>query len=133
MSKSGRPKNSLVIEHMEGINREAIKRYPDIVTEFVRRKSGVFAPYKGNALYYVGLAKNLKSRLGERDSRRGLSRRRSAKNCVDTNPGLWIYSFHRGRGIIMRTATIEISGMDESGAKAALEKLRKQARVPDFK
>ena len=64
MSKSGRPKNSLVIEHMEGINREAIKRYPDIVTEFVRRKSGVYALYKGNTLYYVGLAKNLKSRLG---------------------------------------------------------------------
>ena len=64
MTKASRPKNSLVIEHMEGISREAIKRYPDIITEFVRRKSGVYALYNGNALYYVGLAKNLKSRLG---------------------------------------------------------------------
>ena len=35
--------------------------------------------------------------------------------------------------IISRPETIKIGGMDESGAKAALEKLRKQARVPDFK
>jgi len=35
--------------------------------------------------------------------------------------------------IISQPKTIEIGGMDESGAKAALEKLRKQARVPDFK
>jgi hypothetical protein len=35
--------------------------------------------------------------------------------------------------IISQPETIEIGGMDESGAKAALEKLRKQARVPDFK
>jgi hypothetical protein len=61
--KPRRMGNSLVIEHMEGINRELIKRYSDIVTEFVRRKSGVYALYKGETLYYVGLAKNLKSRL----------------------------------------------------------------------
>jgi len=35
--------------------------------------------------------------------------------------------------IISRPETIKIGGMDESGTKAALEKLRKQARVPDFK
>ncbi len=64
MNKASSAKNSLVIEHMEGINRDAIKRYSDIITEFVRRKSGVYALYSGNTLYYVGLAKNLKSRLG---------------------------------------------------------------------
>jgi hypothetical protein len=35
--------------------------------------------------------------------------------------------------IISQPDTIKIGGMDESEAKAALEKLRKQARVPDFK
>jgi hypothetical protein len=35
--------------------------------------------------------------------------------------------------IISPPETIEIGGMDESGAKAALEKSRKKARVPDFK
>lgn len=63
MNNSGRGKNSLVIEHLEGISRAAIKRYPDIITEFVQRKNGVYALYKGETLYYVGLAKNLRSRL----------------------------------------------------------------------
>ena len=63
MARVGRKRRALVIEHLEGISRAAIKRYPDIITEFVRRKSGVYALYKGNTLYYVGLAKNLRSRL----------------------------------------------------------------------
>ncbi len=63
MNKRSREKKSLVIEHLEGISRAAIKRYPEIITEFARRKSGVYALYKGDALYYVGLAKNLRSRL----------------------------------------------------------------------
>lgn len=53
----------LVIEHLEGISRAAISRFPGLVTEFARGKSGVYALYKGNTLYYVGLAKNLRSRL----------------------------------------------------------------------
>jgi hypothetical protein len=63
MNKTSRVRNSLVLEHLEGISRAAIRRYPDIITEFVRRKSGVYALYKGESLYYVGLAKNLRSRL----------------------------------------------------------------------
>jgi hypothetical protein len=35
--------------------------------------------------------------------------------------------------IISQPKTIKIGGMDESRTKAALEKLRKRARVPDFK
>lgn len=35
--------------------------------------------------------------------------------------------------IISQPDTIKIGGMDESRTKTALEKLRKQARVPDFK
>jgi len=63
MKKIGHIKKILVVEHLEGISRAAIKRYPDIITEFARRKSGVYALYKDNLLYYVGLAKNLRSRL----------------------------------------------------------------------
>lgn len=53
----------LVVEHLEGISRAATSRFPGLVTEFARGKSGVYALYKGNSLYYVGLAKNLRSRL----------------------------------------------------------------------
>jgi hypothetical protein len=63
LKASGQSKAGLVIEHLEGIARTAINRYPDIVTEFARGKSGVYALYKGKDLYYVGLAKNLRSRL----------------------------------------------------------------------
>jgi hypothetical protein len=61
--KTRHPKAQLVVEHIEGISRAAIKRYPEILTEFVRARSGVYALYKGDMLYYVGLAKNLRSRL----------------------------------------------------------------------
>jgi hypothetical protein len=63
MRKSSRSKTGLVIEHLEGISRSAMNRYPDIITEFARGRSGVYALYKGKDLYYVGLAKNLRSRL----------------------------------------------------------------------
>ena len=60
MKKVRRAKAGLVIEHLEGISRTAIKRYPELITEFVRGRSGVYALYKSNVLYYVGLAKNLR-------------------------------------------------------------------------
>jgi hypothetical protein len=63
MKTRGRARTPLVVEHLEGISRTAIKRYPEIITEFARGQSGVYALYKGDTLYYVGLAKNLRSRL----------------------------------------------------------------------
>jgi hypothetical protein len=63
MRKQRHKKAPLVIEHLENIARTAIKRYPEIVTEFARGKSGVYALYSGDSLYYVGLARNLRSRL----------------------------------------------------------------------
>jgi hypothetical protein len=61
--KKQRKRTPLVVEHLEGISRAAISRFPELVTEFARGKSGVYALYKGESLYYVGLAKNLRSRL----------------------------------------------------------------------
>jgi hypothetical protein len=63
MKEARRARTGLVVEHVEGISRTAIKLYPEIITEFARGRSGVYALYKGNDLYYVGLAKNLRSRL----------------------------------------------------------------------
>jgi hypothetical protein len=61
--KKKQKRTPLVVEHLEGISRAAISRFPELVTEFARGKSGVYALYKGESLYYVGLAKNLRSRL----------------------------------------------------------------------
>ena len=49
----------LVVEHLERISRTAIQRFPDIITEYVRGRSGVYALYKDTTLYYVGLAELL--------------------------------------------------------------------------
>jgi hypothetical protein len=53
----------LVCQHLENISREALKKYQNIVQRYVRRRQGVYALYRRNKLYYVGLASNLRSRL----------------------------------------------------------------------
>jgi len=53
----------LVCQHLENISRKAIEEYSDIIREFVRRRHGIYALYRKNHLYYVGLATNLRSRL----------------------------------------------------------------------
>lgn len=53
----------LVTQHLERISREALEEYQDIVKKFVRGRQGVYALYRGEKLYYVGLASNLRNRL----------------------------------------------------------------------
>jgi predicted GIY-YIG superfamily endonuclease len=53
----------LVCQHLENISREALEKYQDIIRLYVRRRQGVYALYRHNKLYYVGLASNLRSRL----------------------------------------------------------------------
>jgi len=53
----------LVIQHLEGTKGAALDEYPKVIREFIRGKNGVYALYKKDRLYYVGLAKNLRSRL----------------------------------------------------------------------
>lgn len=54
----------LVCQHLENISRAALEQYEDIVRQFVRKRQGVYALYRRGKLYYVGLASNLRSRLG---------------------------------------------------------------------
>jgi hypothetical protein len=58
--KQSRP---LVHNHLERISRKVLEEEPDIITEFVNGQYGIYALYSENNLYYVGLAKNLLSRL----------------------------------------------------------------------
>ena len=53
----------LVCQHLENVSRTALEKYQAIVKEFVRRRRGVYALYRKDKLYYVGLATNLRSRL----------------------------------------------------------------------
>lgn len=53
----------LVCQHLENISRDVLGTYKDVIREYVKRRHGVYALYRGTRLYYVGLASNLRTRL----------------------------------------------------------------------
>lgn len=55
--------SQLVCQHLENVSREALKKHQDIVKNYVRGRRGIYALYRRNKLYYVGLASNLRNRL----------------------------------------------------------------------
>jgi hypothetical protein len=57
-------RSPLVCQHLENISRGALEQYQDIIRQYVRNRHGVYALYRRDKLYYVGLARNLKMRLG---------------------------------------------------------------------
>ncbi len=59
----GRRHAQLVSQHLEKISRRVLENYQRIIREYVRGRHGVYALYRKNHLYYVGLASNLRSRL----------------------------------------------------------------------
>lgn len=64
----------LVCQHLENISSEALNKYQDIVRNYVRGRRGIYALYRRNKLYYVGLASNLRNRLKHhlRDRHKGI-------------------------------------------------------------
>ena len=64
----------LVCQHLENISSEALEKYQDVVRNYVRGRQGIYALYRRNKLYYVGLASNLRNRLKHhlRDRHRGI-------------------------------------------------------------
>jgi len=54
----------LVCQNLENISRDALEKYQSIIRQYVRRRNGVYALYRRGKLHYVGLASNLRSRLG---------------------------------------------------------------------
>jgi predicted GIY-YIG superfamily endonuclease len=56
-------KGQLVSQHLENVSREALEKYQDIIKDYVRRRQGIYALFRRNRLYYVGLASNLRNRL----------------------------------------------------------------------
>ena len=53
----------LVTGHLENVSGRVLEDYPEVVSEMIKRRAGVYALYKGDKLYYVGLASNLMGRL----------------------------------------------------------------------
>ncbi len=64
----------LVSQHLENISSEALDKYQDVIRSYVRGRQGIYALYRRNKLYYVGLASNLRNRLKHhlRDRHKGI-------------------------------------------------------------
>lgn len=56
-------KNALLLGYLEKISWRVLGHYPKLVQQMIRHKSGVYALYRQDKLYYVGLAKNLMGRV----------------------------------------------------------------------
>lgn len=54
---------NLVDAHLERIPGDVFVKFQDSIKHLVSQQHGVYSLYKGDKLYYVGLAKNLKSRI----------------------------------------------------------------------
>lgn len=54
----------LVCQHLENLSREVLEKHQDIIRQYVRRRQGIYALFRRDKIYYVGLASNLRSRLG---------------------------------------------------------------------
>ncbi len=58
-----RRSNHLVCQFLENVSRAALEKHERTVREYVRGRHGVYALYRRDKLYYVGLAINLRNRL----------------------------------------------------------------------
>jgi len=60
--KTRRPK-SIITGHLEKIGSNVFDGYSSVITDLLQGHQGIYALYKKEKLYYVGLASNLKSRI----------------------------------------------------------------------
>ena len=66
MAKSEKPirKTKSIIEgHLEKIGSNVFDSYSSVIKELIKGNQGIYALYKKDHLYYVGLASNLKNRI----------------------------------------------------------------------
>lgn len=56
-------KGALLLQHLEGVSWRVLEEYPELIRDMIRGESGVYALYRRDRLYYVGLASNLMGRL----------------------------------------------------------------------
>lgn len=58
-----RKREALVHQHLENVSRDLLEQHPDVVRQFIGRNAGIYALYRKDKLYYVGLATGLRGRL----------------------------------------------------------------------
>ncbi|MFH0911810.1 MAG: GIY-YIG nuclease family protein, partial [Planctomycetota bacterium] len=61
--KKAKKRPPLVQGLLEQVSSKVFWKFSDQITDLVKKRHGVYALYKGNRLYYVGLATNLRNRV----------------------------------------------------------------------
>ncbi len=66
-------RQQLVSQMLENLDASALEQYEHIIRRYTRGRDGVYALYRNDTLYYVGLARNLQGRLKQhlKDRHRG--------------------------------------------------------------
>jgi len=54
---------NLVCQYFEGLSRKALEDYSGLFYKYIKGRHGIYALYRNDKLYYVGLATDIKSRL----------------------------------------------------------------------
>ena len=62
-SRVKRKPRAVVIGHLERVSRRIFDKYQRQITDMIRGRHGVYALYRHNKLYYIGLAGNLRNRI----------------------------------------------------------------------
>lgn len=115
-------KGQLVCQHLENISRDALENYQTAIKKYVKGRHGIYALYKKDKLYYVGLASNLRNRL------KNHLRTRNAKSWDRFSIYLTIKDAHLREleSLVLRIAS-------PSGNKKSGKFLRSQDLKPVFK
>jgi hypothetical protein len=56
-------KGQLVDQYLENMSRTTLEKYQEVIKKYAGSRHGIYALYRKNKLYYVGLASNLRRRL----------------------------------------------------------------------
>jgi len=56
-------RDPLVFRHLERVSRKLLEKHSDIVRKFIGGNAGIYALYRKDRIYYVGLAHRLSGRL----------------------------------------------------------------------
>jgi hypothetical protein len=109
----------LVTQYLEKISRKALEDNAGEIVDFIKGRAGIYALYKGESLYYVGLASNLKSRF------RAHLRNRSAKEWDRFSIYLTIGNAHIRELEALILRTMKAAGNKQRGYFRRAEDLRR--------
>ena len=71
--KSPRRSRPIISGHLEKVSSQVFGRYSRVITDMIKGHQGIYALYKKDKLYYVGLATELRRRITQhlRDRHQG--------------------------------------------------------------